>query len=81
MDARVTRALLPGGGQPVGGRLSPREREVLGLVAKGLANKNIARTLGISERTVKAHLNNVFRQIGVADRTSAALWAREHLPE
>ena len=49
------------------------------LVAQGLANKQIGRRLGISERTVKAHLGRVFRQIGVADRTSAALWARDHL--
>jgi DNA-binding NarL/FixJ family response regulator len=50
------------------------------LVAKGLANKQVGRTLGISERTVKGHLGNVFRRIGVQDRTSAALWARENLP-
>ena len=43
-----------------------------------MANKQIARALGISEATVKAHLGRVFRQIGVADRTSAALWARDH---
>ena len=49
------------------------------LVAQGLANKQIARRLGISERTVKAHLARVFREIGVTDRTSAALWARDHL--
>jgi DNA-binding NarL/FixJ family response regulator len=61
--------------------LSDRETEVLRLASKGLANKQIARTLGIAERTVKVHLGNVFRRIGVADRTSAALWAREHLPE
>ena len=48
------------------------------LVAQGMANKQVARALGISERTVKAHLGNVFRHIGVADRTSAALWARDH---
>jgi DNA-binding NarL/FixJ family response regulator len=59
--------------------LSPRELEVLRLVAQGLANKQIGRSLGISERTVKVHLGNVFRRIGVGDRTSAALWAREHL--
>lgn len=58
--------------------LTPREREVLGLVRGGLANKQIARRLGISERTVKAHLTAVFQRIGVADRTQAALWAREH---
>jgi DNA-binding NarL/FixJ family response regulator len=58
--------------------LSQREREVLAHVARGLANKQVARALGISERTVKVHLGNVFRRIGVADRTSAALWARDH---
>jgi DNA-binding NarL/FixJ family response regulator len=63
-----------------GPQLSPRETEVLGLVARGLANKQIARQLGITERTVKVHLGNVFRRIGVTDRTSAALWAREHQP-
>jgi DNA-binding NarL/FixJ family response regulator len=59
--------------------LSAREQEVLRLVADGLANKNIARRLGIAERTVKAHLTSIFQSIGVADRTQAALWAREHL--
>ncbi|MNW22750.1 Transcriptional regulatory protein LiaR [compost metagenome] len=52
---------------------------MLALVAQGLANKQIASRLGIAERTVKAHLGSIFREIGVADRTSAALWAREHL--
>lgn len=81
LDPRVARALLPGAepASPDAG-LSVRERQVLNLVAKGLANKQIGRMLGISERTVKAHLGRVFRAIGVADRTSAALWAREHLP-
>jgi DNA-binding NarL/FixJ family response regulator len=55
--------------------LTPREQEVLGLVRQGLANKQIARRLGISERTVKAHLTSVFARIGVVDRTQAALWA------
>lgn len=55
--------------------LSEREREVLMLVAEGLPNKLIARRLDISEKTVKAHLTSVFRQIGVTDRTQAALWA------
>jgi DNA-binding NarL/FixJ family response regulator len=59
--------------------LTAREHEVLALVADGLANKNIARRLGISERTVKAHLTRVFQAIGVVDRTQAALWARENL--
>ena len=59
--------------------LTDREREVLLLVRGGLANKQIARKLGISERTVKAHLTNVFQRLGVTDRTQAALWASEHL--
>jgi DNA-binding NarL/FixJ family response regulator len=85
IDPRVARTLLepvfapaPVSGSPAG--LSPRELEVLRLVAKGMANKQIGRALGISERTVKVHLGNVFRRINVQDRTSAALWARENLP-
>jgi DNA-binding NarL/FixJ family response regulator len=62
--------------RPAGAELSPREREVLVLVASGLPNKLIARRLGISEKTVKAHLTSVFAQIGVTDRTQAALWAQ-----
>jgi DNA-binding NarL/FixJ family response regulator len=79
LDPRVARALLPGRTPAPGADLSDREREVLLLVAQGLANKQIGTRLGISERTVKVHVGNVFRRIGVADRTSAALWAREHL--
>jgi DNA-binding NarL/FixJ family response regulator len=80
LDPRVARVLLPapGGGRAADG-LSPREQEVLRLVTDGLANKQIGRALGISERTVKAHLGRVFRQLGVVDRTSAAMWARDHL--
>ena len=82
LDPKVARILLTAMRveQPTS-VLSGREREVLALVAKGLANKQIGRRLGITERTVKAHLGNVFKTIGVADRTSAALWARDHLPE
>lgn len=80
LDPRVAGVLLPTSTDPASG-LSPRELEVLRLVAAGMANKQIGRALGISERTVKAHLGRVFRQIGVADRTSAALWARDHLPD
>jgi DNA-binding NarL/FixJ family response regulator len=60
-------------------RLTAREREVLDLVGQGLANKQIARRLGIAERTVKAHLTSVFQAIGVTDRTQAALWAQKNL--
>jgi len=82
LDPRVAVALLPSR-QPTSAldQLSSREREVLALASQGLANKQIGRALGIAERTVKVHLGNVFRRIGVSDRTSAALWARDHLPE
>ncbi|MGY2876770.1 DNA-binding NarL/FixJ family response regulator [Marmoricola sp. URHA0025 HA25] len=79
LDPRVAGALLPSRRQEPGADLSARERQVLLLVAEGLANKQIAKRLGIAERTVKVHLGSVFRRIGVADRTSAALWARDHL--
>lgn len=59
--------------------LTDREREVLGLVADGLANKAIARQLGIAEKTVKAHLTQVFAALGVTDRTQAAIWATRYL--
>jgi DNA-binding NarL/FixJ family response regulator len=48
------------------------------LVASGKANKQVARHLDISEKTVKAHLSNIFQRIGVTDRTQAALWAERH---
>jgi DNA-binding NarL/FixJ family response regulator len=59
--------------------LSPREREVLRLLAVGSSNREIARTLGITERTVKAHLHRVFDVLGATDRVQAALRGREHL--
>ena len=57
------------------GVLTDREVEVLSLVRGGLANKQIARRLGITERTVKAHLSSIFQRLDVTDRTQAALWA------
>ena len=79
IDPRAARLLLgEGEGRPAGPRLSQRETEVLRLVAAGLPNKTIARRLGIAERTVKAHLTRVFEQLGVTDRTQAALWAERH---
>ena len=58
--------------------LSQRERDVLALVAAGHPNKEIARRLWITERTVKGHLTRIFREIGVDDRTQAALWAHRN---
>ena len=79
LDPKAARELLSARapGSPLDS-LSPREREVLVMVAEGLPNKVIARRLSISEKTVKAHLTSVFRQIGVTDRTQAALWAQRN---
>jgi DNA-binding NarL/FixJ family response regulator len=61
-----------------GDDLTEREREVLELITRGMANKQIARALNISDSTVKAHVGSIFQRIGVADRTSAALWAERN---
>lgn len=78
---RAARALLASRTRPPSeGHLTPREEEVLNLVGEGLANKTIARRLGISEKTVKTHLTSVFQRLGVDSRTEAALWYRERRP-
>ena len=70
--ARVVAALE----EPAGAELTPREREVLDLIARGLSNKRIALELGVSEKTVKTHVGHVLAKLGVTDRTQAALRAR-----
>jgi DNA-binding NarL/FixJ family response regulator len=80
LDPKAARVLLDARRTAAPARdLSVREREVLDLLATGLANKQIARKLGISERTVKAHLTRIYEQLGVTDRTQAALWAQANL--
>jgi DNA-binding NarL/FixJ family response regulator len=76
LDPRAARTVLAARREPdpLEG-LSGREREVLALLVEGMANKLIARRLGISEKTVKAHLTRIFRVLDVTDRTQAALWA------
>lgn len=59
-------------------RLTRREYEVLTLIAEGLNNKQIARNLFISEKTVKNHVSNIFKKINVSDRTQAAIYAYRH---
>ena len=61
--------------------LTDREREILELLRLGLANKEIAARLGITVKTVKAHLSSLFQKIGVLDRTQAALWAERYASE
>ena len=80
LDPQVARELLTSrSNRQEISEITDREREVLLLVTEGLANKQIARKLAITERTVKAHLTSIFQRIGVSDRTQAAMWARDHL--
>ena len=58
--------------------LTDREREVLGLVARGLSNKAIADELSITERTARTHVSNILGKLGLSSRTQAALYAVEH---
>src|SRR6266540_3748770 len=68
--------------RPDGQLLTPREQEVLRLIARGRPNKVIARDLGLSEKTVKTHVSNILGKLGLTDRTQAAIYAvREGLVE
>jgi DNA-binding NarL/FixJ family response regulator len=60
--------------------LTAREREVLAQIAEGRTNRQIARLLQMSEKTVKTHVSSVLAKLGVADRTQAALYAVRNLP-
>jgi DNA-binding NarL/FixJ family response regulator len=61
------------------GALTGREREVLALLADGRSNREIARMLTVSEKTVKTHVSAILAKLGVADRTQAALLAVRHI--
>jgi two-component system nitrate/nitrite response regulator NarL len=59
------------------GALSPREHDILREVCRGASNKEIARTLGIAETTVKIHVQHILRKLGLSSRVQAAVWASE----
>jgi len=76
MDPSAVRALATPR-EDVLATLTPRERDVLALLAQGASNKRIATELGIAEKTVKAHAGNLFAKLGVRDRVQAALRAKD----
>ncbi|MDX2649293.1 response regulator [Streptomyces sp. NPDC001902] len=82
LQSEVADALLSqedtGPGQGRGGTLTDREREVLSLIAEGRSNREIARALVLSEKTVKTHVSNILMKLDLSDRTQAALWAVRH---
>ncbi|WP_432096811.1 response regulator [Streptomyces sp. bgisy100] len=82
LQPEVAGALLSqevaGGAQGRGNALTEREREVLALIADGRSNREIARALVLSEKTVKTHVSNILMKLDLADRTQAALWAVRH---
>jgi two-component system, NarL family, response regulator LiaR len=80
--ARLMEEVADGEPRRALGVLTPRENEILALIAQGLANKAIAYRCGLSEKTVKTHVSNILAKLGVTDRTQAALRAvREGLVE
>ena len=60
-------------------RLSAREREILALIAQGASNKEIGRSLGIAETTVKIHVQHILRKLNLSSRVQAAVYATNHL--
>lgn len=81
LDPAVADRVLGGlGADGTGGldRLTPREREVLALLGRGLSNQELARTLYVAEKTVKTHVSSILAKLHLSDRTQAALFAVRH---
>ncbi len=77
----VTGREATGEGNSIDCHLTPRQRDVLALLMRGQSNKQIARLLDLSEGTVKIHCMAIFRELGVANRTQAALRAEQLMPD
>ena len=78
IDDVALRAVMGKGDYAIGKDLTPREREVLKLLAAGLSNKEIAERLTLSSGTVRLHVSNVLSKLGAPNRTSAAVLAMKH---
>ena len=76
LDASAVRVLAQEHNDPLE-TLTPREREVLDLIAEGLSNADIAQALNVAEKTVKTHATSIFAKLGVTGRTQAAIYAKE----
>lgn len=80
LHPRVTGAVLEEVSSPraEAAGLTARESEVLALIGQGRTNRQIARELGVAEKTIKTHVSHVLAKLGLADRTQAALYAARH---
>lgn len=87
MSPQMTGKLVQEIRQPKGGpaagdsereKLSPREKEIITLLAKGASNKEMARVLGVAESTVKIHVQNILKKLHLSSRVQAAVYAVEH---
>jgi two-component system nitrate/nitrite response regulator NarL len=78
MTGKLMRTVREGAATAAQPALSPREREILGHLARGASNKEIARDLDVAESTVKIHVQHILRKLDLTSRVQAAVWAVEH---